>query len=214
MESKLKALKVADLKEILKRASFTLPPRVTKSDLIAKILAEPIAIDAYNALHGPTGVNSQQDAPPKQKSAAKPDASAKPPANPLVSPKKLQEPAPAPKPASTTTSTTTPVDATPVGDPELEKRKARAARFGIPLVEPKQTKSTDKKSKERQQPPDDETKLKARADRFGVDTSAEGKKQPARKRGAPEEPTDPEELERRKKRAERFGIPLADTSKA
>jgi len=46
-------------------------------------------------------------------------------------------------------------DPTAVGeDPELERRKARAARFGIPLVEPKQPKSADKKSKKQQQSPD------------------------------------------------------------
>jgi len=55
----------------------------------------------------------------------------------------------------------------------------------------------------------DETKLKARGERFGVNAPAEPRKQPARKRGAPEEPADPEELERRRKRAERFGLPLA-----
>lgn len=55
----------------------------------------------------------------------------------------------------------------------------------------------------------DDVKLNARAERFGIDASAESKKQPARKRGAPAEPVDPEELERRKKRAERFGLPLA-----
>ena len=82
-----KALKVADLKEILKKASVSLPPKPTKVDLITKILAEPAAVDAYNALHNPTGVTPQQDAPSKPKSAVKPDGSA---ANHPVSPEKAQ----------------------------------------------------------------------------------------------------------------------------
>jgi len=82
-----KALRVTDLKEILKRASVTAPPRATKADLIAKILAEPAAVDAYNALHNPTGVSPQQDASSKPKSAAKPEVVAKPQP---VSPKKVQ----------------------------------------------------------------------------------------------------------------------------
>jgi hypothetical protein len=41
-----------------------------------------------------------------------------------------------------------------VEDPELEKHRARAARFGIPLVEPKQPKSTGEKSKKQQRLPD------------------------------------------------------------
>lgn len=212
MESKLKALRVTDLKEILKRASVTAPPRATKADLITKILAEPAAVNAYNALHNPTGISPQQDASSKPKSAAKSEVVAKPPAKQPVSPKKVQDPTPAPKPQSTTTSTTKPADATTGEDPELERRKARAARFGIPLVDSNKPAPTDKKFKP--PPPDDEAKLKERADRFGSNAAAENADQPRRKRGAPEEPADPEEIERRRKRAERFGIPLAGTSKA
>lgn len=64
-----------------------MPPRATKADLIAKILAEPAAVDAYNALYNPTEVTPQQDASSKPKSAAKPNASVK---QPPVSPKKVQ----------------------------------------------------------------------------------------------------------------------------
>jgi hypothetical protein len=85
-----KALKVADLKEILKKAAVSAPPKATKADLIARILAEPAAIDAYNALHNPAGVTSRQDAPSKPKSTVKPDASAQPPADPPASPKKVE----------------------------------------------------------------------------------------------------------------------------
>ena len=41
-------------------------------------------------------------------------------------------------PVSTATSPVKPADATTVEDPEFEKRKARAARFGIPLVDSNQ----------------------------------------------------------------------------
>lgn len=58
----------------------------------------------------------------------------------------FQDPVPTSKPASMT-STTKPAAATSVEDLELEKRRARAARFGIPLVESKQSKSADEKAK-------------------------------------------------------------------
>jgi hypothetical protein len=61
-----------------------------------------------------------------------------------------QDPVSPPKPASTT-PTTKPAAATSAEDSELEKHRARAARFGIPLVEPKQPKSIDETS-ERQFP--------------------------------------------------------------
>ncbi|KAL9711786.1 hypothetical protein Ac2012v2_004858 [Leucoagaricus gongylophorus] len=84
------------------------------------------------------------------------------------------------------TSSAEPVENTT--DPELDKRKARAERFGIPLVNPSS---------------DDEEKLKARAKRFGLDNN---KKRPAT------EQVDSEELEKRRKRAERFRTKTSDAS--
>ncbi|KAF9792612.1 hypothetical protein BJ322DRAFT_1030333 [Thelephora terrestris] len=207
MESKLKALKVADLKEILKKASVSAPPRATKADLIARIIAEPAAVDAYNALHNAAGVTPQQDASSKPIPAAKPKAPAR---QPPVSPTKVQDSALPQEPASTN-STTDPAGST-TGDSELEKRKARAARFGIPLVDSSHPAPKDKESKKKF--PEDEGKLKARAERFGTEVSADSQNQPRKKRGAAEDPADPEELKRRRKRAERFGLPLAGTSEA
>lgn len=67
-----KALKVADLKEILKKASVSASPKGTKAELIAKIIAEPAAIDVYNMLHNPAGAALHQDAPSKSKSTNRP----------------------------------------------------------------------------------------------------------------------------------------------
>lgn len=57
----------------------------------------------------------------------------------------FQDPAPLLKPTSIT-SKTKPAAATSTEDAELEKRKARAARFGIPLVESKRPASTTETS--------------------------------------------------------------------
>jgi SAP domain-containing ribonucleoprotein len=53
MEAKLKTLKVADLKDILAKAQQPPPPKATKSDLIARILASKEATDVYNAKFAP-----------------------------------------------------------------------------------------------------------------------------------------------------------------
>jgi len=103
--------------------------------------------------------------------------------------------APAPAPLTPPASTAQSVENT--ADSELDKRKARAARFGIPLVNPFPDVSTCFLclcfvSLTFVQ---DEDKLKARAKRFGLDND--------QVRSAAEQ-IDPEELEKRKKRRERF----------
>lgn len=47
MEAKLKSLKVVDLKQILASAKVSTPAKATKGDLIARILANKDALDAY-----------------------------------------------------------------------------------------------------------------------------------------------------------------------
>lgn len=81
-----KSLKVLDLKDILKRASVTVPPQPNKAKLIAAILGAPAAVDVYNESYNPDGVTPQQDASSKPK----PDAFVNPPTKPPASPKKVQ----------------------------------------------------------------------------------------------------------------------------
>lgn len=194
MEPKLKALKVVDLKAILATASVSLPAKANKQDLINTILASQPALDAYNTLHDVPVQVDHHKAPEKK---AEPPAPVK--AKPAEAPPKeepVAEPTVAPEPAA--------VELTPaaVVDPELEKRKLRAARFGIPLVESK----PDRKNASRRKQSDDPERIKSRAARFGITTKPTTS--PPSKRKAPAtvtEEVDAEELARRQKRAERFG---------
>ncbi|KAK0446908.1 hypothetical protein EV421DRAFT_1931649 [Armillaria borealis] len=194
MESKLKALKVVDLKAILATASVSLPAKANKQDLINTILASQPALDAYNTLHD---VPVQVDPPKAPEKKADPPTPVK--AKPASAPPKeepVAEPTAAPEPAA--------VEPTPAAavDPELEKRKLRAARFGIPLVESK----PDRKNAPRRKLPDDSGKIKSRAARFGITTKPTTSPPSKRKATATvTEEVDAEELARRQKRAERFG---------
>ncbi|KAJ7622813.1 hypothetical protein DFH06DRAFT_1340697 [Mycena polygramma] len=207
MEGKLKTLKVADLKDILAKAAQPPPPKATKPDLIARILASKEATDVYNAKYGPKDdllappedldwdvdqVNPTETAPePPKAQPAKP--AAKPAPTPTAAPTPAEpEPASAPAPA---------VDAPPAAaetDIEAEKRRKRAERFGMPVVEPRPPtakKAAVPAAAATKKLPDAPEKLNARAARFG------SLKRPA----PPVEEVDAEEQERRRKRAERFG---------
>jgi HeH/LEM domain len=51
MDSKLKALKVVDLRAILAKANVSCPAKANKQDLIARIIASPPAIKIYHQLY-------------------------------------------------------------------------------------------------------------------------------------------------------------------
>jgi len=144
MDAKLKALKVVDLKSILAAASVSVPAKATKSDLIARIQASKPALAAYASLYStddlltppeefvllflyifycPSNlyprIDWSTDQPAPKSTASIPTPTPPAPATTI--------PAPVVSPPVITPTTTV--------DPELEKRRQRAARFGIPLVE-------------------------------------------------------------------------------
>ncbi|KAH7922378.1 hypothetical protein BV22DRAFT_1106669 [Leucogyrophana mollusca] len=249
MDAKLKSLKVVELRDILAKASAPAPAKANKQDLINKIIASPAAIQIYNQqypsaqpkktpavpisddlLAPPEDVDwaaEDNDVPTPTPTPA-PAQQVKPPSKqpPASSSPSTAPPAAAEKPPSAkASSTVAPTDAPAVVDDELAKRKARAERFGVPLVEPKKlrqpqakkgappqaktnsTAASDRHSDIFQQDPE---KLKARAARFGTSKPAnEPSPKSGQKRAAPVEEVDPEEQEKRRKRAERFGIPVA-----
>lgn len=111
----LKPLKVADLRRILAAANSPPPARATKADLVARILDSKDAQDAYFSLYPP----QQQQPPP----APQPLPAQQPPPPPPPPQQQQQQQQQPPPDASLSPEAL-----------ELEKRKARAARFGIPLV--------------------------------------------------------------------------------
>jgi len=182
MDHNLKALKVVDLKAILAKANLSFPAKATKADLISKISASEKALAVYAEIHPPDDLLAPpEDVDWNTEQEQKTEVVVNPP-TPAA-----ETPAVPPTPAA-------PVAA---GDLEEEKRRKRAERFGIPVVQPRPAPAS--KASKAAKPPAD--KLDARAARFGT----------AQKRAAPAENVDADEAERRKKRAERFGTGPIDT---
>ncbi|KAG8742717.1 hypothetical protein FRC10_000991 [Ceratobasidium sp. 414] len=166
MEAKLKALKVAELKEILTKSGTPIGSKANKADLIAKILAAPAALELAG------GGNAEEAAEPAATGGdddlvgadamwanrfdweGGADAKGAAPAEATGTTTAEAEPAPtteaaapsteaAGEPASATATSTAPDTETATSeapqlteDVERERRKARAARFNVPYVEP------------------------------------------------------------------------------
>ncbi|GAC93017.1 predicted RNA binding protein [Pseudozyma hubeiensis SY62] len=127
MESKLQSLKVAELKSLLTSAGLAVSGN--KPDLIQRLLENP---GATASLDGGAAAESAPVAAPAPTAAAPAPAAA-------AAPTQAAEPTPAPEDSYNTTSASeseeTRRQALIV---ELEKRKARAAKFGQPLGEAEQ----------------------------------------------------------------------------
>ncbi|TFK75286.1 hypothetical protein BDN72DRAFT_757785 [Pluteus cervinus] len=195
---RVKALKVVDLKQILSKAAVQVPAKANKADLVARILESSQALQVFNSLH--PSPNGQSEPEP---SASEPTPT---PASPIDN--EVGTPttnADTPALTESTVSAQAPAAEKEKEDSELERRRQRAARFGIPLVEPAAGRTTKEKRNKTIAPAasDVPEKLNARAERFGAQVT--NKTNNDKKRPAARDNVDPEEEERRKKRAERFG---------
>ncbi|KAG8997220.1 hypothetical protein FRB90_012561 [Tulasnella sp. 427] len=218
---KLNKLKIADLKPIL--AKVGLPVSGKKNELVDRILAskEALAAAGLSEDAAPAAGDDMNadlpDLPPSEEADA---PSIVPTAASATVPPAVEPPAT----ATTTTASATTTEA-PKLDDEAERRRKRAERFGIPLVEEKKAqapakstpKATASKAGGAKAAPtnanpaatEDPEKMRKRAERFGVPLAAPGAsngRAKNTKEAAPAAPVDPAEDERKRKRAERFGI--------
>ncbi|CAE7228383.1 unnamed protein product [Rhizoctonia solani] len=253
MEAKLKALKVADLKEILTKSSTPIPTKANKADLIAKILATPEALKLAGGDPAPVVDSTPAEAPAKpvdddllavpdefdwDGTGTKPEGGASAEAKPAVesvpatesAPETTTEPAPAPTEGDTANSVegdaSAPVegeakpegDAAKTVDDDLERRKARAARFGIPLVEnPVSTKAAGGRRGRGKKGGDDKDKPASKAEEKKDETKKPEAKKPEAKKEKKEDKPKPMKISAKEAapndddaklaaRAARFGI--------
>jgi len=210
-------LKVAELKEELGKRS--LPVSGKKEELVARLLeSEGKSKSTANADLGdlaPPEDDYDWDEPAakittKSETKAAPAPASAPAtsaAKPAAAPK---QPLEAPKPSSETTAKSPPVAAgTEATDEalaaELEKRKRRAERFGIPLADSVKALERAKRFGTTETTLD-ESKKQARGKRFGNQVWT--KNVPSEETKAPGKGKvldDPAEAEKARKRAERFG---------
>jgi len=210
-------LKVAELKEELGKRS--LPVSGKKEELVARLLEnEGKSKSTANADLGdlaPPEDDYDWDEPATKTTAKSETKSAPAPASapaasaakPAAAPK---QPLEAPKPSSETTAKSPPVAASTEATDEalaaeLEKRKRRAERFGIPLADSVKALERAKRFGTTETTLD-ESKKQARGKRFGNQVWT--KNVPSEETKAPGKGKvldDPAEAEKARKRAERFG---------
>ncbi|KAH7888799.1 hypothetical protein F5I97DRAFT_2055740 [Phlebopus sp. FC_14] len=186
-----------------KSAPESNPPNLSSHD---DLLAPPEDLDwttEETSAPATVTVPDPKKSSPAQEPAQPPDAQLVAPTPPSSSNARPEAPSAALPP-----NVTQPTEKRAVIDNELEKRKARAARFGIPLVEEKGSRSPRARKftgrpTAKTHSVDDPEKLKARAERFGTSSGDQPAKGSSKR--APVEEVDAEEQERRRKRAERFG---------
>mmetsp|Transcript_19575 Transcript_19575/g.50562 ORF Transcript_19575/g.50562 Transcript_19575/m.50562 type:complete len:252 (+) Transcript_19575:47-802(+) len=197
--AELNKLKVADLKELLKARD--LPMTGKKDELVQRLLEAEggVAAPPQPAEPAASAAKPAEEAPPPQPSVPAPEPVAEAPAKPATDPTPAapaQKPVAAPK---TSQATAAAAEAGPAGAgapasqelTEEERRKQRAARFGVPLVQHAPKGAADPKVEERRK-------------RFGVVEPEAGGGRGGKKQ------LSAEELEKIKKRQERFGVVSGD----
>ncbi|KAF9506600.1 hypothetical protein BS47DRAFT_393103 [Hydnum rufescens UP504] len=197
MEAKLKSLKVPELKSLLSKAS--LPVSGKKEDLIARIIASPVASAAFQSPNVP---NSGNTAPATTGPASVDDDLLKPPeefdwgATPDV------ESATAPANETTAPALTTTASAS---SPPAAKTAAAPRSAITTKVAPTPTAAI--KAPSNPVPAANPTSVTTSTVTGAVDSTA-----PAAKTAATTVPVD-DEMAKRQARAERFGIPLVEPKK-